>query len=98
MKFCQYLNEYISINTAFKEWEWATHFGSLLYIYKQNISFYLNTFKEWELTFVCKQLIAASATSLLPFKILFSTNWINDSQPTQDQIKSGLLVHNTEWN
>lgn len=26
------------------------------------------TFDEWEITVVCKQLMAASATSLLPFK------------------------------
>lgn len=30
---------------------------------------------------VCKQLIAASATSLLPLVILVLTNLINDSQP-----------------
>jgi len=31
------------------------------------------TLEEWELTVVCKQFIAASATSLLPFKMLLST-------------------------
>lgn len=54
------------------------------------------TLDEWELTVVCKQFIAASATSLLPFKMLFSTNWSNDSQPTQNKIKSGLLVNYTK--
>jgi hypothetical protein len=51
---------------------------------QQEVLLYKNkniTFGQCELTRVCKQLIAASATSLLPLNMLFLTNSSKSSHP-----------------
>ena len=43
------------------------------------------TFGQWELTIVCKQLIAARPTSLLPFKMLSLIKFNRCSHPVHDK-------------
>lgn len=59
------------------------------------------TLGEWERTVVCKQLTAARATSLLPFKMLFFTKRSKDSQPAKmkhDILLPGLIIKRTDQN
>jgi hypothetical protein len=52
------------------------------------------TFGQCELTRVCKQLIAASATSLLPLNMLFLTNSSKSSHP--EKVRMKLIAVNTD--
>lgn len=46
---------------------------------KISLVYSMFTLGEWEITVVCRQFIAARATSLLPFRMLFFTKRSKDS-------------------
>lgn len=67
------------------------NYKNLIHKQKSNlVHWIIITLEEWERMGVCKQFIAARATSLLPFNILFFTNKSKDSHPAGWNIRCYL--------
>lgn len=107
LNWCYSLVHILSRSQSMLYEQWKALLGNKMQfkdilLYNQNSSSssenLMITLWEWERTVVCKQLIAARATSLLPFKMLFFTKRSRDSHPAEmkhNLILVGLITERT---